>query len=88
MTTYTQRTVNANGIAQIAKFLLENAKRGKDITVTPSMLRAWADQAEFSLSEGNDAGIELRSFESIHGRTQTFTISDEGLDSTEVEIDE
>ena len=88
MTTYTQRTVNANGIAQIAKFLLENAKRGKDITVTPSMLRAWADQAEFSLSEGNDAFIELRSFESIHGRTQTFTISDEGLDSTEVEIDE
>lgn len=82
------KSVNANGIAQIAAWLLENHKLGERISQDPAMLRAWAADAEFSLSEGNDAGIEIKSWDSVHGRTQTFTISTEGLDSTEIEIDE
>ncbi len=88
MTTVTQKLVNENGIKQIAQFLLENHKQGERISQDASMLRAWAADAEFSLSEGNDAGIEIKSFDSVLGRTQTFTVSAEGLDSTSVEIDE
>jgi len=88
MTTAIIKSVNANGIAQIAAFLLENHKKGEAISNDPAMLRAWAADAEFSLSEGNDASIEIRSFDSVHGRTQTFTISAEGSDSAEVEINE
>lgn len=82
------KSVNANGIAQIAAWLLENHKTGERISQDPEMLRAWAADAEFSLSEGNDAGIEIRSSDSIHGRTQTFTVSADGLDYAEIEIDE
>jgi hypothetical protein len=88
MTTYTQRSVNAKGIAQIAAFLLENHKRGNSISKDAGCLGAWANDVDFSLSEGNDASLEIRAFDSIHGRTQTFTISADGLDSCEVEIDE
>jgi hypothetical protein len=88
MTTYTQRSVNANGIAQIAAFLLENHKRGEIISQDPAMLRAWAADAEFSLSEGNRADIEIRAFDSVLCGTQIFTISADGLDSCDVEIDE
>lgn len=86
--THTVKTVNTKGLVELAKFLAENHKRGDIISTSPSMLRAWAEEAEFSLGKGNDAGIEIRSFESIHGRTQTYTISAEGLDSVEVENDE
>lgn len=88
MTTAIVKTVNANGIKQLAAFLLENHKLGERISGDSTMLQAWADEAEFSLSEGNDAGIEIKSFDSVYGRTQTFTVSQDGLDSTEVEIDE
>jgi hypothetical protein len=47
-----------------------------------------AADAEFSLSEGNGAVIELAARDSLRGVTQTFEISDAGLDSKNVEIDE
>ena len=52
------------------------------------MLRAWAADAEFSLGEGNGAVIELAARDSLRGVTQTFEISDSGLDSQAVEIEE
>lgn len=73
-------TINNIGFEEIHAFLAENHKRGGDY-FDASMLRAWADEAEFSLSEGNDAGIELKANDSIHGRTQTFTVSDAGIDT-------
>jgi hypothetical protein len=69
-------TVNDNGIQQIANFLAVYHKKG---SFTRNMLHAWASEAEFSMSEGNDATIEIKSWDSVHGRTQTFTISSEGL---------
>lgn len=84
---YTTHTVNASGLEEIRAFLLANHKKpalyeGSD-SVTMGMLRAWAQEAEFSLGEGNDAGIEIKSWDSIHGRTQTFTVSAAGLDAEE-----
>lgn len=80
-------SVNENGLQQIATFLAENHKKGANY-FTRDMLIAWAADAEFSLAEGNDAAIEIKSYDSIHGYTQTFTISKEGLDCEMQEIDE
>lgn len=88
----TIRTVNAAGIEEIRAFLLANHKRADLYTgatkTTMDMLRAWAADAEASLSDGNDASIEIKSWDSAHGHTQTFTVSDVGIDTETVEIDE
>lgn len=91
MTKLVPTTINAAGIEEIRAFLLANHIKpelyeGTD-SATMGMLRAWAAEAEFSLGEGNDAGIELKARDSIHGRTQTFTVSAVGVDSTEDEDD-
>lgn len=87
MTTYTINSVNQTGINEIAEFLGTHHKLGRD-HFTDEMLRAWAAEAEFQLAEGNDASIEIRSLDSTSGHTETFTISDAGLDSTTIEIEE
>lgn len=85
------KTINAAGIEEIRAFLLANHTTPDlyegTTKFTMDMLRAWAADAEFSLSEGNDAGVELKARDSIHGRTQTFTVSDAGVDTEFVEID-
>ena len=78
------KTVNNQGIDEIRQFLADNHKKGDNFT--RDMLLAWANEAEFSLSEGNDAVIEIKSWDSIRGRTQTYTISAAGLDCVEIEI--
>ena len=70
--------INDRGIEEIKQFLADNHKKGGD-HFSPCMLRAWASEAEFQLGEGNPPTIEIRSWDSIHGCTQTYTISDDGL---------
>jgi len=86
------KTINAAGLEEIRAFLRANHKTPElyegTSKSTMDMLRAWAQHADFSLSEGNDAGIELKSWDSIYGRTQTFTVSAAGIDTEYVEIDE
>jgi len=77
----TPTTINDAGIAEIHDFLTERHKLGGD-HFTPEMLRAWASEAEFQLSEGNPATIELKSWETISGHTETYTVSDAGVDNT------
>lgn len=84
---FTNYTVNEQGLNEIKEFLAANHKRGGD-HFDRDMLTAWAADAEFQLAEGNPATIEIKSFDSIHGRTQEFTISDAGLDAETVEIEE
>jgi hypothetical protein len=78
------RTINAAGRAEIAAFLAENHKKG-GTHFTDSMLHAWAADAEFQMSEGNTPTIEIRSFDSVSGHTETFTVSDAGIDSELIE---
>jgi hypothetical protein len=82
----TFKTVNATGISEIKEFLANNHKKGGD-HFDVGMLSAWAKDAEFQLSEGNPASVEIRSFDSVSGHTETFTISDSGINCEEVEID-
>lgn len=71
------KKINEFGICQIKKFLAANHKQ-EDFT--DEMLLAWAADAEFQMREGNTPSIEIGSFDCIHGRTVTFTISDDGID--------
>ena len=84
---FTNYTINQTGLNEIAAFLGEYHRLGRD-HFTESMLQAWAADAEFSLSEGNGAGIEIRAADTTTGRTETYTISDAGIDVEEVEGDE
>ena len=80
------RTVNATGLAEIQEFLADKYKLGGD-HFTGDMLRAWAADAEFQLSEGNSPTIEINSWDALSGHTETCTISDAGLDA-EIVTDE
>lgn len=82
-----QYSVNEKGLAEIQAFLAEKHKLGGD-HFDRSMLQAWAQDAEFQLGEGNPASIEIRSFDAVSGHTENYTISDEGLDCEEIEIEE
>ena len=75
-------TVNEQGLKEIRDFLAEHHKRGDNFS--RSMLLAWAADAEFQLSEGNPASIEIRAYDSVSGRAEEYTISAEGLQAAEV----
>lgn len=83
----TIKTVNEIGLQEIHAFLAEKHKLGGD-HFDRDMLRAWAQDAEFQLGEGNPASIEIRSFDSVSGHTEAYTISDSGIDCAEVEIED
>lgn len=72
-------TVNEHGLQEIKEFLADNHKKGGD-HFDRDMLIAWAADAEFQLAEGNPPMIEIKSWDSVHGRTQEYTISDAGID--------
>jgi hypothetical protein len=80
MTTSTHRTVNENGLAQIAKFLSENTSKQFSLEADRVALNAWAADAEFQMGEGNPPCIEISASASIHGRAQEFEISAIGID--------
>lgn len=80
-------TVNAAGLAEIKEFLAANHRLGGD-HFTDDMLQAWAADAEFQLAEGNSATIEIKSWDSVRGAAVEYTISDAGLDTETIEIDE
>lgn len=82
-----QYSVNEKGLAEIQAFLAKKHKLGGN-HFDRSMLQAWAQDAEFQLGEGNPASIEIRSFDAVSGHTEGYTISDEGLDCEEIEIEE
>lgn len=81
-TTY---TVNERGLCEIREFLANNHKKGDYFT--REMLLAWAADAETQLGNGNPATIEIKAWDSIHGRVQEYQISDAGLDTQGDEVD-
>lgn len=79
-----QATINAIGRAEIAAFLSERHKLGGD-HFTPGMIAAWAADAEFQMSEGNSPTIEIKSFASLSGHVETYTVSDAGIEYVDLE---
>ena len=82
---YINKTINDSGLQEIHNFLGKYHKKGFD-HFTKDMLRAWAADAEFQLSEGNQPTIEIRSFDSVTGAATEYTISDDGINSEIGEI--
>lgn len=82
------KSVNDNGLAQIAKFLSDNTRTQFDLKRDRAGLKAWAADAEFQMGEGNPPCIEISAVASVHGYTQEFEIAAEGIDTEYVEIDE
>lgn len=80
-----QCTVNDHGLKEIHEFLSIHHRLGGD-HFDRSMLQAWAEDAEFQLGEGNPPSIEIRSWDSVSGHTEEFTLSRNGLDCREIEI--
>lgn len=71
--------INNLGLEQIKNFLLANHKKGEEIANNEDMLRAWAQDAEFQLGEGNSATIEIKAKDSVYSWAQEFTVSAEGI---------
>ena len=73
------QTINAAGLAEIHAFLAAHHKLGGD-HFTADMIAAWAADAERQLGEGNPASIEIKSWDTISGHTETYTVSDAGIE--------
>ena len=77
--------INETGLDEIREFLAKNHKKGEE-HFTIEMIKAWAKDAEFQISEGNPASIEIEDCSSASGATVSYRISDAGL--TRIEIEE
>lgn len=72
------KQINNTGRKEIKEFLKSNQIK---VCVWDAAIDAWCADAEFQLSEGNPASIELRSWQSKLGRTTEYTISPAGIDT-------
>lgn len=79
----TEYQINETGIKEVADFLAENHKQGRNFD--RDNLLAWARDAEFQLDLGNPPTIEIKAWESVNGYTQEFRISPDGVDTLEVD---
>ena len=75
----TVKFVNEQGIMEMQQFLTKNHKKGH-IFRQRSRLMPWKYEAEISFTSGNGAQIEIKWYDSINKLSQTYTISDAGLD--------
>lgn len=72
------KTINANGLAQI-KVWLQSQSKGDGWS--DENTAAWAEDAEQAMANGNPPIIELKSWQTISGATETFTVSPDGVDN-------
>jgi len=79
-------TINLVGKQEILGFLTQNHKLGNQLD--DENINAWARDTENQLSMGNPPSIEIRAWESVHGYTQTYTVSDAGVDFQEFDTEE
>lgn len=84
------RTVNKQGLREIAEWMADHYMKAVESGLgidyfTEDVLRAWAADAEFQMSEGNPPVIELAARRSISGRAETYTISNGGIDEEVVD---
>jgi len=78
--------INSNGLNQISEALGRYHKLGRD-HFTPSMLAAWAADAEDHFNDGNGCYFEIRRWDSNSGSPVEVTITAEGYDLEEVEAE-
>ena len=82
----TKYRINESGLNEIRAFIEKNHKLGDDHSIR-KMLMAFAEDAEESKNAGREADIELTRWDSDHGYTMTYTVSDDGFDVVEEDIE-
>lgn len=78
--------INANGLNQIAAALAKHHKLGGN-HFTPSMIQAWAADAEEHFANGNGCYFEIRAFDSASGACVEVTITPEGYDVADINVE-
>jgi hypothetical protein len=71
--------INSKGLNLIANALGLFHKLGKE-HFTPSMLNAWAAEAEESFANGNGMSFEIKGRDTLSGRPEIVTISPDGYE--------
>ena len=71
------KEVNEAGAQEIINFLKANHKRGA--ALTDDQVKAWVEDAEFQLAEGNAPTVEIAAAHSAKGYAVTYTVSDDGV---------
>jgi|DEB19_MinimDraft_2_1074335.scaffolds.fasta_scaffold00097_19 hypothetical protein len=77
--------VNNRGRQQIRKALQQHHTKG---FFTDSQVRAWAEDVENNLCEGNGAYFEIPGFNTVSGRPEVIYIDDKGITKHESEADD
>jgi hypothetical protein len=76
--------INSNGFEQIAAALREHHRYVRKYGNSPSMVLAWAAEAEKSFADGNGCGFEISAHISNSGRPVVIDITPEGYDVVEM----
>lgn len=74
---HSMKVINERGINEIARFLYANHKL---VDFDDGMLYAWASEAELH----DPPCIEIKAYDSIHGKTQEYYISETGYDTVDI----
>jgi len=78
------KVINDNGLEQIKAFLIKHhASGGTDLE--RHILESWGYDAEYEMSNGRPPCIHLRSWEAIDGCARDFLITNEGIDTREID---
>ena len=70
----TRYACNLRGLARIKEILVENHKGFKDKEPTVQDLEAWAADAEYSMDVHGVSSIEIKAFESVRDKIETFDL--------------
>lgn len=87
------KTVNDKGIEQIRQWLGQHHKRavtsGKGANYfSDSQLYSWATHVEYRMDAGDQPTLGLAHYQSLAGKNEEFTLTDDGINTLEVDEDE
>jgi len=79
--------INDQGLAQLKSILTVHHKKFINEEPTIEQLCAWASEMEehTNFDEGETPFIEIKSYDSVSGHTETYNIDLAGFDKTEIE---
>lgn len=81
-------TVNEAGLKQIHNHLVARHKLGGDDHFNRDHLLAWAEDVERNMNDAGQPAFEIRAHDSVSGHTELCSITEDGFDATDAELDD